>query len=212
MNRPDHQKMMEEIIEMHQRNKERPSLLLHACCAPCASGCFERLIDTFALTFYYYNPNITDRDEYEKRAEELQRLRDLINADYGTDIVCMRGPYEPELFLSMAKGLEDVPEGGERCFLCYEGRLQKTAEFAAANGYDYFATTLTLSPLKNAAKINEIGERVGAAFTPALKYLPSDFKKKDGYKRSVELSAKYGLYRQNFCGCDFSRPDGRIRT
>ncbi len=195
---------MEKIIEEHRRRGERKSLLLHACCAPCASTCLLRTMRDFAVTVFYYNPNITNAAEYKKRTAELFRLVGLLNTEYDADIGFMEGAYEPERFLSMAKGLETVPEGGERCFACYGLRLSETAKVAKENGADYFATTLTLSPLKNAEKINEIGSRIASDVT-GVAYLPSDFKKKDGYKQSIELSKKYQLYRQNYCGCDFSK-------
>ncbi len=207
MNARNFETEMESVIEKIRERGEKPALLLHACCAPCASACLLRLMEDFAVTAFYYNPNITERDEYVKRMEELKRLARLLNEEYAdvmaAPLSVLEGDYEPDVFLSMAKGMEEVKEGGERCFLCYEQRLQKTMEMAEKGGYDYFATTLTLSPLKNAAKINEIGERL-AAGSPAA-YLVSDFKKKDGYKKSVEMSEKYGLYRQTFCGCVFSR-------
>ena len=202
MNVRNYDREMEEILRGCRERGERRTLLLHACCAPCASACLMRVMKDLAVTVFYYNPNITDRDEYEKRVAECRRLTGLLNAEYGCDIAFLEGAYEPERFFAMAKGLEDVPEGGERCFLCYEQRLQQTARLASKLGFTYFATTLTLSPLKNAQKLNEIGEKIGK--TSDVLYLPSDFKKRDGYRLSVELSEKYGLYRQNYCGCVYS--------
>ncbi len=190
-------------MEKHRERSERKTLLLHACCAPCASTCLTRLMQDFAVTVFYYNPNITDRDEYAKRCAELARLIRLMNEEYGGDISLIEGVFEPEVFFEKTKGMEAVAEGGERCFLCYELRLLKTAELAAAKDFSYFATTLTLSPLKNADKLNETGFSV--AKSCGVSYLPSDFKKRDGYKLSIELSQKYDLYRQNYCGCIYSK-------
>ena len=159
----------------------------------------------FEITVFYYNPNISADEEYQKRVAEQKRLIEAYNKlpDSGYPINVMEGDYEPKAFYAIAKGLEQCPEGGERCFACYELRLRKTAELARQLDYDYFTTTLTISPLKNAAKLNEIGERLSEEYQIA--WLPSDFKKKNGYKRSIELSAEYGLYRQNYCGCVYSR-------
>ncbi len=181
-----------------------PRLLLHSCCAPCSSYVLEYLRRYFEITVLYYNPNISMEAEYQKRVEEQKRLIEVYNQlpDSGLPISIIEGDYEPEAFYGIAKGLEQCPEGGERCFACYELRLRKTAELARKSGQDYFATTLTISPLKNAAKLNEIGERLSQEYH--VPWLPSDFKKKNGYKRSIELSAEYGLYRQNYCGCVYS--------
>ena len=178
-----------------------PRLLLHSCCAPCSSSVLEYLRRYFEITVFYYNPNISMEAEYQKRVEEQKRLINAYNQlpDSGYPIAVIEGDYEPEVFYVAAKGLEQCPEGGERCFACYELRLGKTAALAKKQAYDYFATTLTISPLKNAAKLNEIGERLAERYQ--ISWLPSDFKKKNGYKRSIELSAEYGLYRQNYCGC-----------
>ena len=179
---------------------QKPSLLLHACCAPCSSYVLEYLSEWFRITVFYYNPNITSRDEYEKRVHEIKRLiREMKTVE---PVQFIEGPYEPELFFAMARGLEDVPEGSERCFKCYRLRLEKTAALAAAQGFDWFTTTLSISPLKNARKLNEIGEALSASYH--VRHLPSDFKKKGGYQRSIELSREYDLYRQNYCGCVYS--------
>lgn len=203
MTNHNYDREMEEILKGCRERGERSTLLLHACCAPCASTCLMRLMQDLAVTVFYYNPNITEQGEYEKRVAECRRLIALLNEEYGSDIAFLEGAYEPERFFAMAKGLEDAKEGGERCFLCYEQRMKKTAELAEKQGFDYFATTLTLSPLKNAQKLNEIGFALEK--TSDAMYLPSDFKKRDGYRLSVELSEKYGLYRQNYCGCVYSK-------
>lgn len=186
-------------------------MVLHSCCAPCSSYCLEYLSQYFRITVFYYNPNITLEPEYLHRVEEQKRLIAAYNAKgdkYPIEIV--EGDYEPARFLELSKGLEDCPEGGERCFKCYRMRLEKTAELAKKLEADYFATTLTISPLKNAQKLNEIGEELGLSFGVA--WLPSDFKKKNGYKRSVELSAEYDLYRQDYCGCGFSKAESLKRA
>lgn len=182
-----------------------PRLLLHSCCAPCSSYVLEYLRRYFEITVLYYNPNISMEAEYQKRVEEQKRLIAAYNQqdDSGLPISVIEGDYEPEVFFGIAKGLEQCPEGGERCFACYELRLRKTAELAKEMRQDYFATTLTVSPLKNAAKLNEIGGRLAEEYQ--ISWLPSDFKKKNGYKRSIELSAEYELYRQNYCGCIYSK-------
>lgn len=182
-----------------------PRLLLHSCCAPCSSYVLEYLRQYFEITVLYYNPNISMETEYQKRVEEQKRLIAAYNQqdDSGLPISVIEGEYEPEAFFGIAKGLEQCPEGGERCFACYELRLRKTAELAKEMRQDYFATTLTVSPLKNAAKLNEIGGRLAEEYQ--IPWLPSDFKKKNGYKRSIELSAEYELYRQNYCGCIYSK-------
>lgn len=190
-------------------------LFLHSCCAPCSSYVLEYLRSFFRITVFYYNPNITSEPEYLHRVEEQKRLIREFNSQlkktgeaeesnreaYPIEII--EGDYDKELFFDRVKGLEQCPEGGERCFVCYELRLRETARLAKEMEADYFTTTLTISPLKNAARINEIGEKLAEEFgTP---FLPSDFKKKDGYKRSVELSKEYNLYRQDYCGCVFSK-------
>lgn len=208
MNQVNYQKELEKIINRLQETEGgvRPSLFLHSCCAPCSSYVLEYLCKYFYITVFYFNPNITEAEEYQKRAAEQKRLIEAYNArQKGYSISVVEGEYAPESFLEMSRGLESCPEGGERCFLCYGLRLKETAEYAARGGYDYFATTLTVSPLKNAGKLNEIGEALARKYGVA--WLPSDFKKKEGYKRSIELSAQYDLYRQNYCGCLFSRAE-----
>ena len=183
--------------------KEGSSLLLHACCAPCSTACLERLADFFKVTIFYYNPNITDENEYKKRIEEIKKLLTLINPKYKVEL--LEGEYNPKLFLDMSKGLEMEPERGKRCYKCYEMRLKETANIASKLGFNNFCTTLTLSPHKNSDWINEIGEKLDKEYVS--NYLYSDFKKKEGYKRSIELSKKYNLYRQDYCGCIYSKRD-----
>lgn len=175
-------------------------LLLHSCCAPCSSACLERLKEHFQITVLYYNPNIDEKGEYEKRkAEQIRFLQETGWADF---LDC---DHETEKFAALAKGLEQEKERGARCYKCYALRLDKTAQVAKENGFDWFATTLTLSPHKNAEWLNEIGEELGGRY--ALNYLYTDFKKKGGYYRSIALSTEYGLYRQDFCGCKYSKRD-----
>ena len=200
MNKRNYQKELDALI---QRNREEgivPSLLLHVCCAVCASSVLEYLYGLFDITIVYYNPNITEKEEYEYRYSELRRY---VSERGMTDIRFAEARYDPDEFFALAKGHEADREGGARCSLCFAQRLGYTARLANEGGYDYFATTLTVSPLKNAELINAIGEREGQK--AGARYLPSDFKKKEGYKRSIELSKEYGLYRQNFCGCIYSR-------
>lgn len=191
----NYDKEMQEIIKGIDGGTK---LLLHSCCAPCSSACLERLKDFFSVTVLYYNPNIDDKEEYEKRkAEQIRFLKETGWADI---LDC---DHEKESFEEMAKGLESEPERGKRCYLCYELRLEKTARVAKENGFRWFCTTLSLSPYKNAEWLNEIGEKLAGRY--ALNYLSSDFKKQGGYHRSIALSKEYGLYRQDFCGCKFSR-------
>ena len=195
------QKELEKIIEENKKNGVVPSLLLHSCCAPCSSYCLEYLSQYFKITVLYYNPNLFPAGEYERRVSEQKKLVSALPAKYPVTLVEMKG--EPEEFYSAVKGLEHIREGGERCFACFRLRLERAARYAKENGFDFFTTTLTISPLKNAQKLNEIGEAAGEKF--GVRHLPSDFKKKNGYKRSVELSKVYGLYRQDYCGCVFSK-------
>lgn len=176
------------------------TLLLHACCAPCSSYCLEYLSQYFSITVYYYNPNIYPESEYAHRTAEVKRLIGEMN--FKNEVKFIEGEFDPKEFYSCVKGLEKEKEGGERCFKCYRLRLESTAKLAKELGFDYFTTTLSISPLKKADKINEIGEELGELYQ--VKHLPSDFKKKEGYKRSIELSREHGLYRQNYCGCVFS--------
>ena len=200
-NQRNYAKELTSLIEDLQKEGRVPRLLLHACCAPCSSYCLEYLSRYFSVTVLYYNPNISPREEYEKRAAECQRL--IGGMPFVHPVRFVLGSYEPERFYEIAKGLEAVPEGGERCFRCYRLRMEEAAKLAKEGNFDYFTTTLSISPLKNAQKINEIGQELAAVYEVC--HLPSDFKKKNGYQRSIELSKEYGLYRQNFCGCVYSR-------
>lgn len=200
MNKRNYQKELDKIIE---GLRDRPKLLIHSCCAPCSSYCLEYLCKYYEITDYYYNPNITGKDEYSMRVSEQKRLIEAMNTDYNTDISFAEGPYDPDAFYKSVKGLEDEPEGGKRCRVCFALRLDKTAAYAKEHGFDIFTTTLTISPLKNADVLNEVGE--AAARKYGISFLPSDFKKRNGYKRSIELSKEYDLYRQSFCGCEFSK-------
>ena len=199
----NYQKEMEQVIE-HLKTEERiPKLLLHSCCAPCSSYVLECLSDYFEITVFYYNPNIFPENEYTKRILEQQML--ISDMTFKHPVSFIAGNYNREAFFTMAAGLEHLKEGGERCFKCYELRLEEAAKVAKEAEFDYFTTTLSISPLKNAEKLNEIGNKVGNKY--GVKYLQSDFKKKNGYKRSIELSEQFGLYRQDYCGCEFSYRD-----
>ncbi|MBQ5676251.1 MAG: epoxyqueuosine reductase QueH [Lachnospiraceae bacterium] len=192
-------------------NSENNRLLLHSCCAPCSSYVLVYLRKYFRITVFYYNPNISFQEEYKRRAEEQKRFIDELNQknEEGTyPIDYVEGDFEPDCFFEVAKGLEKEREGGERCFRCYELRLRKTAECAKMNQYDFFTTTLSISPLKAAAKLNEIGVALSEEY--GVSYLLSDFKKKNGYKMSVELSKEHNLYRQDYCGCVYSREERRL--
>ena len=208
-NTRNYQKELDKILGQITKNESKKGqrLLLHSCCAPCSSYVLEYLRQYFRITVFYYNPNISMEPEYRKRVEEQKRLIAEYNAleGNGYQIDIIEGDYEPAAFYEIAKGLEQCPEGGERCFACYELRLLKTAILAQEGKYDYFSTTLTISPLKNAQKLNEIGERLSLEYK--IPWLVSDFKKKNGYKRSIELSAEYDLYRQDYCGCIYSKQE-----
>lgn len=196
----NYRRELDAIISENERVGRIPALLLHACCAPCSSYCLEYLSRYFSITLFYYNPNITDIREYDKRAAEVRRLVNELPAEHPITVII--GEHEPERFFAAARGLESLPEGGERCFKCYRLRLEEAARLAAERGADYFCTTLSISPLKNAGKINEIGGELSEIYK--VPWLPADFKKKGGYLRSIELSKEYGLYRQNYCGCPYS--------
>ena len=194
-----HNEFKKKIEEIRDCTK-KPTLLLHACCAPCSSYVLEYLNTLFDITLYFYNPNISPESEYEFRASELERLVTEMGLSSVKTVV---EEYDPNPFFELAKGLEDLPEGGERCFKCYRLRLEKAIQYAKLLNFDYVTTTLTISPHKNAAVLNEIGGELAEKYGVA--YLFSDFKKNNGYKRSCELSALYGLYRQNYCGCIYSK-------
>lgn len=205
MNQPkiNYQKELERELEQTKADGRVPKLLLHSCCAPCSSYVLEYLSEHFEITVLYYNPNIYPESEYRKRVIEQQEFIGDLESRHPISFI--EGEYDTGRFYAMAKGMEELREGGERCFRCYELRLRRTAELAARKGFDYFTTTLSISPLKNAQKLNEIGARLAKEY--GVHYLFSDFKKKNGYKRSIELSGEYGLYRQDYCGCVFSMRD-----
>ena len=196
----NYQKEMERITKSFAPG-DKPRLLLHSCCAPCSSAVLETVAPHFALTVYYYNPNIAPREEYQKRVDEQKRL--LLQMPLPEPVNFLEGPYDLDCFLQAVKGLEMVPEGGARCEICFRLRLQKAAEAAKEGGFDFFTTTLTVRKKKNAPLLNQIGEEMAAKY--GVRWLPSDFKKKEGYKRSITLSHQYGLYRQDYCGCAFSK-------
>lgn len=217
MNKRNYAKELENKIDEFAKENLHPRLLLHACCAPCSSYCLEYLRQYFDVTVFFYNPNITEEPEYRKRVEEEKRLiaeynRQVesgefegMNSDSGArHIDILEGDYVPRDYLEAVRGLEDCPEGGDRCRKCFELRLDETARVAKEKSFEYFTTTLTISPLKNADVLNEVGD-LAAKAVGGVKFLPSDFKKKNGYKRSIELSRKFDLYRQDFCGCGFSK-------
>ncbi len=200
----NYQKELEKKIQKLQADQKVPTLLLHACCAPCSSYVLEYLAEYFHITVFFYNPNITEAAEYHKRVEEEKRLIRELPVKYPVSFI--EGAYEPERFVAEVKGLEQVPEGGARCEKCFALRLAETAKLAQEKAFDYFTTSLTISPLKNASLLNEVGEAAAAEYCHGTTaFLNSDFKKKNGYKRSVELSEIYGLYRQDYCGCVYSK-------
>lgn len=198
MQRINYQKKLDAMLKTLG---ETPKLLLHACCAPCSSYCLEYLSRYFEITVLYYNPNISPEEEFKKRAEEEKRL--ISEMPVKNPVTLVVDDYEPDEFFSAVKGLENAPEGGERCFVCYRLRLERAARYAKEHGFDYFCSTLSISPLKNAQKLNEIGTELSEIYK--VPSLPNDFKKKGGYLRSIELSREHGLYRQNYCGCVFSK-------
>ncbi len=198
----NYQREMETVIAALPAQGPKPRLLLHACCAPCSSAVLERLEQSFQLTLVYYNPNIDPPAEYLRREVELERFVEQAGyADKGIDVVEL--PYEPAVYEAAVRGLEGEPERGARCTVCYRLRLERTARYAAEQGYAWFCTTLSVSPHKDPVRLNALGEELAAKY--GVRWLPSAFRKKDGYKRSLALSEQYGLYRQDYCGCRFSR-------
>ena len=203
MNKRNYQRELDEKIEQMMKEGIVKKLLLHSCCAPCSSYCLEYLSQYFEITVLYYNPNIFPETEYQYRISEQQRLIEALPAVHPISFRSLI--YSPEEFYQAARGMENEPEGGERCKACFRLRLERTAKMAREEDFDFFTTTLSISPLKNATVLNTIGEELAEKY--GVSYLNSDFKKRNGYKRSVELSAKYGLYRQDYCGCEYSRRD-----
>ena len=198
--------MERELARIAQRGA-RPKLALHACCAPCSSAVLERLHEAFDIDLFYYNPNIAPEEEFRRRVGEQRRLVEQMPLQR---VRVTEGPYDAGRYYELVRGHEGDPEGGARCAICFEMRLRRTAEFARETGADYFTTTLSISPLKDARLLNELGARIAAE--AGVAYLHSDFKKKDGYKRSCALSETYGLYRQDYCGCVFSRRERAERA
>ncbi len=203
----NYQKITDSVIENNIKEGKRPKLLLHSCCAPCSSYVFEYLNKYFEITAYFYNPNISSSDEFYKRSEELKRFSKEFPMENGVAVVIEN--YDHYEFLNLVYGKEDLKEGGLRCYDCYKLRLEKSAIYAKENDFEMFTTTLSISPHKNAQWLNEIGKELSDKYD--ICYLFSDFKKKNGYKRSCELSAEYNLYRQSFCGCEFSKRDALLR-
>lgn len=207
MNKINYQLELDKIIKKLQKDNKTPTLLMHSCCAPCSSYCLSYLAEYFKITIFYYNPNISPLEEYQKRVNEQKRL--ISELPVKNKICFEEGKYDPQTFFDMSKGLEDVPEGGIRCFKCYELRQREAAIYAKKHGFDYFTTTLSISPHKNAGKLNEIGLKLEQEY--GINYLVSDFKKKGGYLKSIEYSKKYDLYRQNYCACIYSRAEAEKR-
>ena len=201
-NKINYQKLMEDLIKENcMDNNCTPRLLLHSCCGPCSTYCIQTLSEYFKVTVFYYNPNIYPPEEYHMRAQEQKRFIDEFPVK--NPVYFVEGVYDTERFYDMARGMEAVPEGGERCFKCYRLRLEESAQYAREHGFDFFTTTLSISPLKNAEKLNEIGKDLESQY--GVRYLFSDFKKKEGYKKSTEISKQYDMYRQYYCGCVFSK-------
>ncbi len=197
MNNINYDKELSKLIDKNIKDGVKPTLLMHSCCAPCSTTCLQRLKDAFEVTVFYYNPNIDGVDEYQKRQDEQVKLCDK----WGIKVIT--NDFDSSSFYSAVAGYEKEKEGDKRCFICYRLRLEKTAEYALKNGFKYFATTLTVSPLKNANKLNEIGFQLEKEY--GVNYLPTDFKKNNGYLDSIKYSKEYGLYRQSYCGCEFSK-------
>lgn len=203
----NYQIILNKTIEEIQKNNRVPSLLLHSCCAPCSSYVLEYLCEYFNITIFYYNPNISPQEEFHKRVVEQKRLISQMPLKRSVNFI--EGKYDCDSFYAIVKGLEDLKEGGERCFKCYRLRLEETAKAAQKGGFDYFTTTLSISPHKNAQVLNQIGNELSNKYN--VDYLFSDFKKRNGYKRSCELSEIYGLYRQNYCGCIYSKLESELK-
>ena len=199
MQNKNYQQELDKIVAKLQKEGKRPSLLLHACCAPCSSYCVEYLSKYFDITLYYYNPNIESEEEYEKRYQEFIKIYERFN------VKAIKAEYNPDEFYTAIKGYEDCKEGGDRCTICYKLRLEAALEYAKANNYEYFASTLSISPYKDADRLNAIGYEISEG-EPVL-YLVNDFKKKGGYLRSTVLSKEMGLYRQDYCGCIYSKAE-----
>lgn len=206
MNKRNYQREMDILLEKLKLEGKTPTILLHSCCAPCSSYCLEYLTEYFNIAVFFYNPNISSKEEYSLRLSEQKRL--IEEMPKKNSITLIEGEYRPSDFYEIARGLEDAPERGERCQKCYYLRLKAAAMKAKEIKADYFATTLTLSPLKDSYTINSIGERLSGSMD--VPYLSSDFKKREGYKRSVELSKEFRLYRQSFCGCVYSKKDSKL--
>ncbi len=207
MQKVNYQLLLDKELQLISHSENKPSLLLHICCAPCSSYVLEYLSGYFDITLFFYNPNITSESEYNYRIAEAERL--IAEMPLSGKVRFVSGRYDISEFFAVANGLENEPEGGERCFRCYELRLRETCEYAKQNGFDYFTTTLSISPYKNAEKLNSIGKLLSEEY--GVKYLFSDFKKKNGYKRSIELSLEYNLYRQDYCGCIYSEAEMKRR-
>ncbi len=217
----NYQVILDKTIKEDSQLNSDKRLLLHACCAPCSSYCIEYLSGIYNIVIYFFNPNITDKEEYEKRADEIKRFVNEFNGQYCgkasryfegrtcKEVSVIFGEYRPQDFFEIARGLEKEKEGGARCYKCYEQRLRSTVQAAKEGGYDYFSTTLSISPYKRANWLNEIGDRLSGEM--GVPYLFSDFKKKNGYRRSIELSTQYGLYRQDFCGCIYSKVESELK-
>ena len=203
MQKINYQKQLDKIIENITKAQTTPTLLIHSCCAPCSSYVLEYLSQYFKITIFYYNPNIYPAEEYHKRVAEQQRLISELPTKHKVDFI--EGRFDEQEYYNAVKGLEHIKEGGERCFVCYRLRLEETAKLAKEKGFDYFTTTLSISPYKNAQKLNEISAELSDIYD--VKNLPADFKKKEGYKRSIQLSKIYDLYRQDYCGCVFSKQE-----
>ena len=199
-NRINYERVMEETIAALERDGQRPQLLLHACCAPCSSAVLEQLCQYFEITVLYYNPNTWPAEEYYRRGEELKKF---VAQAHPLGVTVIEDHYDPQEFYAAVKGLENEPEKGVRCTVCYRLRLEQAARYAADHGFDWYCTTLSISPMKDPVRLNDLGTALGQQYGVA--YLPSEFRKKDGYKRSLQLSAEYGLYRQDYCGCVFSK-------